>query len=223
LIRTWLADTALDAFLAEHFQQQPLVRPNTAAAAVPLLGWETLQSLLESRPDVLVVRSGILHTGIEPPGFPEARHLFRSGYSLVIRGCEEHDAGLRGLAEAFGRELAGEIAVQVFATPAGASGFGWHYDCEDVFIVQTVGTKEYRLRANTVNPRPTLDSMPRDMQFERETSPVLACTLIPGDWLYVPRGFWHRAFATEDSLSISVGVLSAQARGGSTIRAWQKT
>src|SRR5947209_1565559 len=52
MISTWLADTALETFLTDHFQQEPLVRPNTAAAAVPLLGWETLRGLLDARPDV---------------------------------------------------------------------------------------------------------------------------------------------------------------------------
>jgi ribosomal protein L16 Arg81 hydroxylase len=60
---------------------------------------------------------------------------------------------------------------------------------------------------------------PRDMQFEKET-PVLACTLIPGDWLYIPRGFGHRAHAREHSLSISIGVLSPAARGTAQRRAW---
>ncbi len=28
--------------------------------------------------------------------------------------------------------------------------FGWHYDFEDVFIAQTLGTKDYYFRDNTV-------------------------------------------------------------------------
>ena len=47
--------------------------------------------------------------------------------------------------------------------------------------------------------------MPHDMQFERETTPVIACTLLRGDWLYIPAGWWHVAFARTDSLSISAG------------------
>jgi ribosomal protein L16 Arg81 hydroxylase len=68
------------------------------------------------------------------------------------------------------------------------------------------------MRRNTVNPRPRVDAIPRDAHFERETSPVLACTLLPGDWLYVPRGWWHMAYATRDALSLSVGVLGSEAR-----------
>jgi ribosomal protein L16 Arg81 hydroxylase len=107
----------------------------------------------------------------------------------------------------------GDVSIQVYATPAGYRSFGWHYDCEDVFIVQTSGMKEYLLRRNTVNPAPTIDAMPRDMRLELETSPAIACTLIAGDWLYIPRGWWHVAAAIENSLSISVGVLTPAARG----------
>ena len=41
----------------------------------------------------------------------------------------------------------GTPQVQVFATPAGTHGFGWHYDLEDVFIAQTAGMKDYYFRA----------------------------------------------------------------------------
>jgi ribosomal protein L16 Arg81 hydroxylase len=104
--------------------------------------------------------------------------------------------------------------VQAYATPGGFRSFGWHYDCEEVFIVQTSGTKQFSLRRNTVNPRPTLDAMPADMHFERETSaPVIETTLIAGDWIYIPRGWWHIGRGVEDALSLSIGVLAEEARG----------
>jgi ribosomal protein L16 Arg81 hydroxylase len=212
MLRQWL-EGGVEQFLARDYQRAPLAQPNTASPAVPLLDWDTVRRLLEARVDLVVVRNGQLASGPSPSGYEAAHALFAQGHSLVMRGCEQADAGLRGLAEDFAAELEGDVQVQVYATPAGFRSFGWHYDCEDVFIVQTGGTKQYRLRRNTVNPAPTIDAMPRDMHFERETGPVLATTLIAGDWLYVPRGFWHVADAVADSLSISVGVLSPAARG----------
>jgi 50S ribosomal protein L16 3-hydroxylase len=224
MISKWLRESTLDWFFESHFQREPLVRPDTAADLAPLLTWSTVTKLVEAHADVLVVRDGLLRSDLEPSTIADATRAFQAGYSLVFRGCEEHDAALQDLAGAFNAEIEGEIAVQVFATPARHRSFGWHYDCEDVFIVQTQGAKDYQLRRNSVNPRPTLDAMPNDMQFELETSPVLGCTLIAGDWLYVPRGFWHRAFATEDSLSLSIGVLSPDARGSRPPqhRAWDR-
>jgi ribosomal protein L16 Arg81 hydroxylase len=49
------------------------------------------------------------------------------------------------------------------------------------------------------------------MGHERELMPVPRCTLAAGDWLSIPAGYWHRTRALEESLSLSVGVLSATA------------
>jgi ribosomal protein L16 Arg81 hydroxylase len=56
-----------------------------------------------------------------------------------------------------------------------------------------------------------LEAIPHDMEFEKESSPLLRCDLIAGDWLYVPAGYWHVARADEDSLSISIGVAAPTA------------
>jgi ribosomal protein L16 Arg81 hydroxylase len=211
MLTTWLDDMPRDVFMREHFQRAPLARPATARAAVPLLTWATVAQLIEAHPDTLVVRNAKLRHDAEPRTFAEVVSLFREGYSIVLRRCERHDPSLRALADSVAAELEGDVAIQVYLTPAGFHSFGWHYDCEDVFIAQTGGTKDYLLRRNTVNPEPTLAAMPRDMAYERETTPTIASTLVAGDWLYIPRGWWHAARAIEDSLSISVGVLSPAA------------
>ena len=36
---------------------------------------------------------------------------------------------------------------------------------------------------------------------------LMQARLIAGDWLYVPRRWWHLVLCAEDSLSISVGVM----------------
>ena len=219
MIRNWLAPMPLESFLATHFEREPFVQPSTAAEAVPLLDWPAVGRLLAAKADVLAVRKGRLVPETAPAHLEAARDLLREGCSLVIRGCDLHDRGLSALARAFEAEIGGEAAVQAFVSPGGSRSFGWHYDCEDVFIAQTVGAKEYQLRRNTVNPAPTLDAMPKDMHYERETTTaVLACTLVPGDWLYVPRGWWHVGQAASDSLSISIGLLSESARGSAPPR-----
>src|SRR5205085_1552293 len=114
--------------------------------------------------------------------------------------------GLRGLASEFAADLPGEQRVIVFATPGGTHGFSWHYDAEDVFIVQTAGDKEYYLRQNTVTSPPERGFQSDFREFRDETSAVAACRLLPGDVLYVPKGFWHIAHAHADSLSLSIGV-----------------
>jgi len=212
MISSWLDD--LPAFRREHFQRAPFARPAVARRAMRLLTWDTVRRLVEVGADMLVVRNGQL-VDDRPATFAEALTLFREGYSLVLRRCEKHDPALRALADSVAGEFEGDVSIQVYATPASHHSFGWHYDCEDVFIAQTLGRKEYFLRANTVNPEPHIERMPHDMHYEREVTPAMASTLEPGDWLYVPRGWWHMARAYEDSLSISIGVLSPAAGGHS--------
>lgn len=212
----WLTSIAPEQFLEEHFQKAPHAEPGSARSAIPLMTWDKVAALVSSpsRPDLIVAKEGRFLSGMDPSSADEARTLFEGGCSIVMRNLERHDDALRGLAASFrGSLLEGEVQVHVFATPVRALGFGWHYDCEDVFIAQTAGVKEYFLRKNTVNPEPTLDTMPRDMQFERETSPLVATTLAAGDWLYIPRGWWHRGRGLDDCLSISIGVLSPAAAG----------
>jgi ribosomal protein L16 Arg81 hydroxylase len=205
----WLGHVPRERFLEEFYLTRPFSLAHAGAADVPLLAWETLHRILPrcDPRDVLVVRDGRLWTGPDPASRAEAQAFFRAGHSLVLRKTERYDPGLAALADAFARDLGGAVAVQLYATPRERHSFGWHYDAEEVFILQTAGTKRYFLRENTVYPRPLLEAMPRDMEYEREVSPLLSCTLVPGDWLYIPGGYWHVARALEDSLSISVGVL----------------
>ena len=141
---------------------------------------------------------------------PDLRRLMAARLGLVIRRSERHDPELAQLARAFARDLPGEVHVQLYVTPAGTQTFGWHYDFEDVFIAQTLGTKDYYFRKNTVEvdtPFP-----PRDFSgFHTECSVLQTATLVPGDFLYIPSRWWHMAVCREDSLSISVGVMPAEA------------
>ena len=95
----------------------------------------------------------------------------------MIRHAEQVDAGLARLAALFTQDIPGKVHIQLFVTPAGTHGFGWHYDDEDVFIVQTEGSKDYFFRDNTVERDRPLDAPPDFTQFGPEVSArVLAGT-----------------------------------------------
>jgi 50S ribosomal protein L16 3-hydroxylase len=128
------------------------------------------------------------------------------GVGFVIRRAEEHDVGLAKLAALLTQQIPGEVHVQLFVTPARTHGFGWHYDDEDVFIVQTDGTKDYFFRENSVERHRPPEAAPDFSRFRHETSPIGTSRLIAGDWLYIPARWWHVAKCVEDSLSISLGI-----------------
>jgi 50S ribosomal protein L16 3-hydroxylase len=157
-------------------------------------------------PDVLADTRGKVVDTPAPRAMNELCALMRRGVGLVNRRAEPHNGGVAWLVTSFGEDLPGEAHIQLFVTPAGTHSFGWHYDFEDVFIVQTTGVKEYLLRDNTVGRQRARGTRPDFERFRHEVSPLAAVRLLRGDWLYIPARWWHVAKCIEESLSISVGV-----------------
>lgn len=209
MLEQWFGE-ANAQFLSDFYLREPFALPGTGQGLIHLAAWDILPRILEQtpEPDVLVVRNGRYFPEIQPRSAQQVQCLFAAGFSIVIRNAERHDPGLLDLCNAFAKELRARVAVQLYATPAGFHGFGWHYDAEEVFILQTSGCKEYFLRRNTVHPSPVWGAMPKDMQYGLETSSFQASTLVTGDVLYIPAGMWHMARAIEPALSISVGVFA---------------
>src|SRR5205085_7566357 len=122
------------------------------------------------------------------------------------RHAELHDEQLAELASSFAKDFAAAVNIHVYCTPAGEYGFGWHYDAEEVFLIQTLGRKEYSLRKNTVHPWPLEETLPSDMRYEREIMPLMRCELAASDWLYIPSGYWHMGKSLETSITLAIGI-----------------
>ena len=46
--------------------------------------------------------------------------------------------------------------------------------------------------------------MTKDLSYERESQPFWSCVVRPGDWLYIPTGWWHSARGVEgDSITLA--------------------
>ncbi len=212
-LRELLGDVPLAQFVNEYFLRLPFSRPGGCRHVVPLADWPAVAAILgQPGVDVLVGREGRPWDGAAPPSPEQARALLAEGYTVGIRHAERHSPGLAALAKGFEEDFLAPVDVHVYCTAAGQPGFGWHYDAEEVFILQTRGRKEWQLRKNTVNPWPLVETLPKDMRYQREIMPLMRCTLQEGDWLYIPGGYWHATRAgDEESISLSVGVLSATA------------
>ena len=76
---------------------------------------------------------------------------------------------------------------------------------------RSLGEKDYYIRDNTVARHTRLGEALDFSLIKAERSPLAAARLLAGDWLYIPRRFWHLVKCIEDSLSISVGVMSPEA------------
>jgi ribosomal protein L16 Arg81 hydroxylase len=200
-------DITLPRFVADHYQRLPYSAAGRAASLCELGSWSALAAILEGEStDLLVCRRNEQYTGPAPRCEQEALALVEQGYTLLVRHAERHDDRLAQLAAEFQTAFAAPVNIHMYCTPGGQYGFGWHYDAEEVFIVQTTGRKEYRLRKNTVNPWPIEETLPANMRYEREIMPLVKCELAAGDWLYIPSGYWHMGESRETALSLAIGV-----------------
>ena len=216
MLSDWIAPKDIDWFIATHLGRMPYAAPGVARDAVALFDWPTLDAVLASplAVDLLTVARGHLVDVPRPRSAAAARELMSTGVSVVVRGAERHDDGLHALAASFERHLAGEVHVQLYATPRRSHSYGWHYDFEHVFIAQTRGVKDYYFRANSVSRDARLGDTLDFGAVRREVSPTFSTRLVAGDWLYIPATWWHLVLCAEDALSISVGVMPPEALAG---------
>lgn len=210
-----LGSLSLREFRDFYLFQRPYASPNTAARFRGLVDWKLLESILaKGHDDCWLPKNGSLaQAGFEQTGvvtFNEARRGFLEGRTILVRRAERASSELQSVTDDFVGLFGEEVDIQLYCTPKSEQGLGWHYDREDVFIVQSDGEKEFQIRKNTLNPWPV--TMPRDMQFEREVATTeVRCTLSAGDFLYIPAGYWHRARALSDSFHMTVGVRALSA------------
>lgn len=203
-----LGDLTPDRFLADYYLKLPYASPGGAAHLQHLGGRELLERLAErTDTDLLLARAGRPYQGPRPDA-ARALRLHAEGWTLLVRHAERHDADLAALAGGLDADLGAPVNVHLYATPPGRTGFHWHCDAEEVFIIQTAGVKEYRLRRNTVHPWPVAGELPHGSGAAAEQAPPMTCTLHAGDWLYIPAGWWHHARAETEALSLAAGLMA---------------
>jgi 50S ribosomal protein L16 3-hydroxylase len=181
-------------FSQQYLGQQPYAMPGTAEPFKRLLSWAMLASIFNTgHQDCWLVKNGKLAAQHDHPAFrvtlTEAMRGFTEGYTVLVRHSERVHRDLNSIASKFLEHFQRPIDIQLYVTPYGQEGFDWHFDAEDVFVIQSSGEKEFYLRKSMSD------------------GPEIRCHLCAGDFLYIPRGYWHKARAITDSCHISVGLL----------------
>src|SRR5262245_57184077 len=157
ILQELLGDTPVSQFIENNYLKLPYARPGGCRSLTHLADWCAIDRILaQPNVDALVGRGGRQWPGGRTPRAHEARGLVAEGYTIGIRQAHKHDPGLDHLAQRFAEALGGVVDVQLYFTPANQPGFGWHYDPEEVFVLQLSGDKEWHLRRNTVHPWPLI-------------------------------------------------------------------
>lgn len=96
--------------------------------------------------------------------------------------------------------------ANAYAAFGGEGSFGKHWDTHDVFALQLIGRKRWRIYHPTFE-LPLNHQTSLNHKEECPAVPVLDTTLDAGDLLYIPRGWWHEAVPTEggETFHIAIG------------------
>jgi bifunctional lysine-specific demethylase and histidyl-hydroxylase NO66 len=114
----------------------------------------------------------------------------------------------------FCRDLAAEFGhptqCNAYVTPAGnAQGFAFHHDTHDVFVLQVSGRKRWAVHQPVVTLPTTRQARAGADLVPEGQQPLIDTELLPGDVLYLPRGYVHAAQTTDSaSVHLTIGLLA---------------
>ena len=225
---------SVQEFIDRYLEQEVLLIERDAGKMVE--GQFDLDSLAEcirfTRPwhsgSIRIIPSGegpeetASFSGIKDDGDSESYCLlgFADKKTIVLNGAENYWPSVRDLVMNLREALSSDIKCNVYCTPPESQGFDTHVDAHDVLVLQTYGSKTWRIH-DTQTELPLERSSMANEIFPRLASskpdygePTREVVLRPGDLLYLPRGVPHSAASTDDaSIHFTIGPLSpAQAR-----------
>ena len=137
---------------------------------------------------------------------PKFYKLMQDGATLILNRIQKSSLYIDSLC----KEISGLVNQETLGNGYLAfnpqAAFGNHWDCHDVFAVQLIGRKRWKIYPPTFElPMPGQTS--KAFKSECSETPILDTVLEAGDILYVPRGWWHSAIAIgEPTFHVAIGV-----------------
>ena len=124
----------------------------------------------------------------------ELESAFKAGYSCQFFQPQRFGDELHVLNAGFEYVFGTLAGASAYLTPARAQGLAPHHDDVEVFILQTEGSKLWRLWAGPLSlPETYSADIPRQELPDNHAEVLLQC----GDVLYLPRGTIHEAVSQE--------------------------
>jgi lysine-specific demethylase/histidyl-hydroxylase NO66 len=213
-----LGDTPAPVFVERHWQRAPW-RGHTVGLRSLLdipeveeylslgrLGVEALRVFKDTEQvsqHQYTISDGLGATVVRPERLAE---LFSDGAALILEAVHLRFPKVAAFCTALGEELGHPVQANAYYSPPRGTAFRLHHDTHDVFVIQLTGAKTWEVRD------PVVELPLRRQRFDPEemrAGPVVwTGELHPGDVLYLPRGWLHRAeTSNEASLHLTVGVL----------------
>lgn len=221
-LRNILDPVSPEDFQSQYFGQKYLHIPATPTKqfqCTELFNWNALNALL-NKSSAQGLKLRIVQNSLNYLIQKNAENLkdilfkLRSGGTLVLEGIDQRDDHLACFCDALSAEIGSKTRINLYLSCPGQAGYPLHYDTHDFFILQIYGLKRWEIFPPTIaDPLLPAESFVPPYQGEVEDSRPLESQRLsellisPGDLLYVPKGFWHRAMAEQEpSLHLTIGL-----------------
>ncbi len=93
-------------------------------------------------------------------------------------------------------ELKTSFQCNCYLSPQNSKGFKTHYDTHDVLALQVYGKKTWSIYHSEEYLPSKIPNKETVFTNENDLKPLMTVELEEGDLLYLPRGFYHKAFTT---------------------------
>jgi hypothetical protein len=215
----WPIDPA--SFFRDTWEKKPLVvSRNEADYYSRLFSMRDVDSMVYfTRPRFSGIRTESTPTEALRGNFPHDEHLFfegqnnvaalssqyAQGKTIFVHKLEQRWKSVATLCRDLEAALHHPVNASMFLTPRNSQGVSAHFDSVDVFVLQLEGSKHWRIYKPSIDL--PLKEAYEPIPGEQIGEPIQEVHIKAGDLIYMPRGFIHEAFATDDSsLHITVAV-----------------
>ena len=194
-------------FLRDYWQKRPLLIRNPWQFWLNPLSPDELAGLAcEDHVESRLITQSSDDWNAEHGPLPEKRfgELGKSPWTLLVQAVDQHDPEVAALIEPFRFIPDWRIDDVMVSYASDGGGVGAHFDQYDVFLVQGLGRRRWRVgpRCDSATPLLPHDDLRLIADFEATDEWVLE----PGDILYVPPCFAHDGVAVgDDCMTYSIG------------------
>jgi 50S ribosomal protein L16 3-hydroxylase len=198
-----LADFSLEHFMAEYWQQKPVVIRQGFADFQDLISPNDLAGLaMEEAVESRLVFKKDEKWQAETGPFKSYKRFGKTGWTLIVQAVDHYSPEVAELVKPFAfipKWRLDDVMIS-YATPGG--GVGPHIDLYDVFICQGSGRRRWRVGDRGNHKQFAAHAA---LWHTEPFEPIIDVELLPGDILYIPPGFPHDGVTLEESMSYSVG------------------
>lgn len=146
----------------------------------------------------------------------KAHSLWNQGHSMILTKASQLSPNMNAICGAVEDGFANSAAdAHFYCSPnENAAGFPCHADQDDNYLIHAIGTVHWqvwnvRMKRQKINGRWKYEgrSALSDSEVEKLGTPVIDIYLGPGDILYIPAGYFHKAEPVGARVSISVPLM----------------